>query len=271
MKNRIKKSSILFLIAIVIMIIVLPSIKLRYNQTMNRDFISNVESKALSANIKIIQMAHESGFNSISTSVSVGASGVIFHREGNKYFVLTANHVIASREGVDKTEIIALGSDDKDFDIDNLGIGVENYYEQFPVCRIEYTSEKYDLAVISFVSEEEYVVLPLSDNAPEYGDKVVVMSNPNGERNVVTAGKIKGKKNWNYENETGSFTYSVINHTALTSVGSSGSALINEDLEIVGINLGGNENIYRQFISGMAVPIDQVRLFLGEWDGYIFQ
>lgn len=237
---------------------------------MNQDFISNVEHKALSANIKIIQFTYESGYNSTSTGVSAGASGVIFHREGNKYFALTANHVIAEREGVDRTEIIAMGFDDMDFDIDNFGSGVTDHYKQFPVCMIEYAREKYDLAVISFVSDEDYAVLPLAKKAPEYGDQVATMSNPYGERNSVTAGKIRSRKNWNYEDQSGKFTYSVINHTALTSGGSSGSALINEDLEIVGINLGGNENLFRQFVSGMAMPIDQVRVFLREWDGYAF-
>ncbi len=271
MKNRIKKGSILFLIATIIIIVFLPTIKLRYNQTMNQDFISNIESKVLSANIKIIQLTYESGYNSTSTGVSAGASGVIFRREGNKYFALTANHVIAKRENVDRTEIIAMGFDDMDFDIDDFGSGVANHYKQFPVCTLEHASEKYDLAVISFVSDKEYAVLPLAENIPKYGDQIATMSNPYSERNAVSAGKIRSRKNWNYEDESGKFIYPIINHTALTSSGSSGSALINEDLEIVGINIGGNENLFRQFVSGMAIPIDQVRIFLGEWDGYTFQ
>jgi S1-C subfamily serine protease len=270
MKNKTKKRTIIILVIVIIITIFLPSIKLLYNQTMHREFIEKVANNSITANIKIIQLTYESGYNSTSTGVSAGASGVIFHREDNKYFALTANHVIAELEGVDRTEIIAMGFDDIDFDIDKFGSGVANHYKQFPVCMIEYTSEKYDLAVISFVSDEEYAVLPLAESAPKYGNKVASMSNPYGERNIVTAGRIKSKKNWNYEDESGKFQYQIMNHSALTSAGSSGSALLNKDLEIVGINLGGNENLFRQFVSGMAIPIDQVHVFLEEWNGNTF-
>ncbi len=59
--------------------------------------------------------------------------------------------------------------------------------------------------------------------------------------------------------------YPIIKHTAMISAGSSGSALINEDLEIVGINLGGGENIFRRFINGMAMPSNRIHAFLDEW------
>ena len=91
------------------------------------------------------------------------------------------------------------------------------------------------------------------------------MSNPFGKRNVVTAGRIGSHKIWHYKDEIGTFDYTIINHSAVTSQGSSGSALLNEDMEIVGINLGGNENFFRQFISGMAIPNEQIQEFLKEW------
>ena len=86
------------------------------------------------------------------------------------------------------------------------------------------------------------------------------------ERNVITAGKVGWNKKWQYEDETGKYEYEIITHSAVTSQGSSGSALLNEDLEIVGITLGGNENFFRQFISGMAIPNDQIKAFLKEWN-----
>lgn len=271
MKSKIQLRAVLILFSAIIIISFFPSIKLQYNQTVNRDFIERVESNALSANIKIVQLVYETGFNSTSTSVSAGASGVIIQKEGNKYFALTANHVIKEREDVDQTDIVVMGYDDMDIEPENLGVGVTNYYSAFSKGTVEYTSDKYDLALISFVSDEDYNILALAGETPKYGEQIATISNPNGKRNIVTAGEIRSKKNWDYEDESGKFTYSVIKHTAFTSEGSSGSALINEELEIVGINLGGNENIFRQFVSGMAIPIDQVRMFLGEWDGYTFQ
>ena len=270
MKTKIKKAITFILISIIIILIFLPSIKPYYNQTMNREFIENVESNALSANIKIVQLTYETGVNSSSIAVSAGASGVIIRKEGNRYFALTANHVISELDDVDKTQIVVLGYDDLDFkdSLNKVGedIGIANYYMKFPEITVEYTSEKSDLALISFMSDKAYTVLSLAEDIPKYGDKIASMSNPHGKRNIVTAGKIGSKKFWDYEDESEKVKYSIIRHSAVTSEGSSGSALLNEDLEIVGINLGGNENLFHQFVSGMAIPNDQMHAFLGEWD-----
>lgn len=267
MKRKNKVRSIFILISIIIIIIFLPSIRLKYQRAMNQAFIETVENSAVSATIKIVQIMNETGFNSISTSVSAGGSGVIIHKEGNRYFALTANHVIKELPGVDQTEIIVMAFDDLDVNKDNMWSGVVNHYKQFPEATVEYTSEKYDLALISFLSDEDYVVLSLAEDVPKYGDHIATISNPYGKINIVTAGTIKNKKNWTYEDQFGKFKYSIVNHSALTSEGSSGSALINEELEIVGINLGGNVNLLRQFVSGMAIPVDQIRIFLSEWKG----
>ncbi len=269
MKTKIKKTIIIILASIAIISIFLPSIKPLYNQTMNREFIENVENNALSANIKIVQLTYKTGVNSSSTAVSAGASGVIIRKEGNRYFALTANHVISVLEDVDKTQIVVLGYDDLDFkDSLNKGgedIGIANYYMKFPEITVEYTSEKSDLALISFMSDKAYTVLSLAEDIPKYGDKIASMSNPYGKRNIVTAGKIGSKKFWDYDDESEKVKYSIIRHSAVTSEGSSGSALLNEDLDIVGIHLGGNENLFHQYVSGIAIPNDQVRAFLGEW------
>ena len=268
LNTKIKITLILIFVSITIILIFLPSIKLYYNQAMNREFIVNVESNALSANIKIVQLKYETGVNSRAIAVSAGASGVLIRKEDNRYFVLTAKHVITELDDVDKTQIVVMGYDDLDYkDYLNMGgeyVGIANYYLQFPEITVEYMNDKSDLALISFTSDKVYTVLSLAENVAEYGDKVVSMSNPCGKRNIVTAGKIRSKGFWNYEDEAGNFKYSIIKHSAATSEGSSGSALLNEELEIVGITLGGNENIFRQFVSGMAIPKDQILAFLRE-------
>ena len=191
MKAKTRKTFILILASIAIISASLPSIKPLYNQTVNRQFIENVESNALSANIKIVHLKHRSGVNSSSIAVSAGASGVIIRKEGDRYFALTANHVISELDDVDKTQMVVLGYNDLDFqDSLNKGgefIGTANYYMKFPEITVEYTSEKYDLALISFRSDKAYAVLSLAENSPKYGDKIASMSNPYGERNMVAS------------------------------------------------------------------------------------
>ncbi len=247
----------------------LPSIKSFINQEMNRGFIENINKYALPANIKIAQLKYRTEGNSSSTSISAGASGVIIRKEGNKYYALTAGHVVTEYDNIDKTEIIVMGYEDLDFKdyIEKGGKfqGVANYYQQFPKAIVEYSNEKYDLAIISFISDEAYTALPIADEIPEHGDIVSAMSNPYGKRNIITVGKVKSRKLSSFDDETGKIQYPIIDHTAILSEGSSGSALLNENLEIVGINLGGNENIFRRFISGIAMPSDKIQSFLEEY------
>lgn len=270
MKTKQQIIFIMILVSIIIVSIFLPSIKPLYNQAINREFIESVQSKALSANINIVQLKYRNVENSSSIAVSAGGSGVIIRKEGNRYFALTAKHVISELADVDKTQIVVLGYDDLDFK-DSLKMGgeykgIENYYMQFPEITVECTSAKYDLALISFISDKVYTALSLAEDIPKYGDKVASMSNPYGKRNIITAGKIGSKKFWTYDDEVGKIKYPIVKHSAIISGGSSGSALLNEDLKIVGINLGGNENLLHQFTSGMAIPIDRIHDFLKEWE-----
>lgn len=271
MKTK-QKKIVLRIIVVVIFIIsfFLPSIKSSLNQAMHRELIEKVDKYALSANIKIVQLKYKNEGNSSSTLVSAGASGVIIRKESNKYYALTAEHVVTEDDNIDKTQIIVMGYNDLDFK-DYLSKegefqGVANYYQQFPEAVVEYSNDKYDLAIISFIADEVYTVLPIADEIPKYGDIVASMSNPYGKRNIVTAGKVSSRKPRPFGDEAGKTQYPIIKHTAVLSEGSSGSALLNEDLEVVGINLGGNENIFRKFISGMAMPSDRIHAFLEEWE-----
>lgn len=270
-----KTKQITILIRIILIIILitsffLPSIKSLINQAMNKEFIEKVGGHALSANIKIVQLKYTSDGNSSSTSVSAGASGVIIRKENNKYYALTAEHVIKEFDNIDKTQIIVMGYNDLDF-VDSLSKGgkfqgVANYYQQFPQAVVEYSNDKYDLAIISFIADEVYTTLSVADEIPKHGDIVASISNPHGKRNIVTAGKISSRKPRPFGDQAGKMQYPIITHTAILSAGSSGSALLNEDLEVVGINLGGNENVFRQHISGMAMPSNRIRDFIEEWE-----
>ena len=266
------KSKIIFLGIIVLIIfsssfflhLIRPSI----HQSLHKEFIEKVNQDALSSNISFVELRYSNEENNSSISVSVGASGVIIGQESNKYYALTANHIFKGPKN-EKTKFIVMGYNQPDY-IDFVSKGGEyqglsNYYLQFPEAEIEYSNDKYDLAIISFKTNEIYTVLPISPEIPKYGDIVAAMGNHNGKRNMITGGKISSRKPSPFGDEEGEHQYPIIKHTALLSEGSSGSALLNENLEIVGINLGGKENIFRSFISGMAMPSDRIHTFLDEW------
>jgi len=230
------------------------------------DFIEAVNSEAISANILLINVTEESGL----TSYSSGQSGVIFKRENGKYYVLTALHGVPIEAESNGTKFLVLGYDQPSHEkayTSHAYMGLEAHYSQFPEAGLEYYDEAYDLAVISFQSEAEYPILPIASESPKYGEPVAAIGNPQaGNRNTVTTGKITSKNPVPFGDKAGENQHSIIQHSAKTFIGFSGGALLNKDLEIIGINLGAGENVFRQFRTGKAMPCDKILDFLAAWN-----
>jgi S1-C subfamily serine protease len=135
------------------------------------------------------------------------------------------------------------------------------FYSQFPEAVLEYYDLDYDLAVISFYSENEHTVLSIASNPPEHNTPVAAMGNPHDYRNAVTAGQITSKVPVPFEAPVRTL-HNVVEHTAKVQDGSSGGALLNKNLEIVGINIGGAITDCSEFVWGLAMPSDKVLEFL---------
>ncbi|MDR0295594.1 MAG: S1C family serine protease [Prevotellaceae bacterium] len=227
------------------------------------DFVEAVSSKAVSANILLINTTEVAG----SISYSAGQSGVIYQRENEKYYVLTALHGIPIGPDSNDIKLLVLGYNQPEYKEAGVNIGLKAYYSQFPQAVLEYYDEAYDLAVISFQSGNDYPVLPIASEPPKYGEAVAAIGNPHvGNRNSVATGKITSKKPVPFGDKAGENQYKIIQHSAKTSVGCSGGALLNKDLEITGINLGAGENIFRQFKVGKVMPCDKILEFLAGWE-----
>lgn len=223
------------------------------------EFIEAVNNDAISANILLINVTEESG----SISFSAGQSGVIFRKGSKKHYALTALHGIPLEHESNDTKLIVLGYNQPTYGEADINVGIAAYYSQFPEATLEYYDEAYDLAVISFSSEDEYVVLSVATGQPEYNEPVAVIGNPHEySRNIVTTGRITSKKPVSFGDTAGENQHGIIEHSAKIFAGSSGSALINKDMEIVGINLGASENIFHKFVKGKAMPCDKILEFL---------
>ena len=262
-----KKRHIIRIIIFVILagVIAFPSIRAEMNKISHKSLIDKVQEQALSGNIMIMTESRKSD----GTSYSPSGSGVIFDQIGDKYFALTAHHVIAEAATSVDAALRVLTYDAltiNDFMKSSQYTGLSTYYEQVSAGTIEYYNEQYDLAVISFDSADLCSVIPISNTEPKYGDVVVTISNPEGERNAISAGKIISRKEKLFKFKGEHIQYPVIKHSAVISEGSSGSAVLNEDLEIIAINLGGNVNLLRQHIKGVAMPLDRIKTFLNEWE-----
>jgi len=266
------RSKLIIIIVLTLLIVsvffVIRCLFFPYPNYEDLDFTERVRNEVISANILLVIASEESG----ATNYSAGHSGVIYQRDGEKYYALTALHGISFDLDESRPRIIILGYDQPTYNEyvrTGESMGLSSYYSRFPDAVLEYYDVAYDLAVISFFSENEYAVLSIASQLPEYNEPVAAIGNPHEySRNIITTGRIVSRNPVPFRITDGRIQYDVIEHTAEISDGSSGSALLNEDLEIIGINLGSTGNIFSGFLKGAAMPCDRILEFLSNIDSF---
>ncbi len=216
-----------------------------YIENPLNNILDSLSEKYISANVKIVA---EKGYNGYD------GSGVIFKKEhyyGNNYnyYCLTNNHVVIGGETGTKYQVV-----------DHMA----KLHDAILIC----CSDKYDLAVIMFRSDQNFEVLTFDDKSASVNDKVIALGNPLGSLNSVTVGKITSITDVVDVAETDGVDYSnvtfpIITHDAKINSGSSGGALISYDFKIVGINYAtGNDANTNEFVNGYAVSHEKIKEFL---------
>ena len=273
MKSELKKKNSIIILTIIMMALLVVEISvlvypIAYESACrNRtypDLESKIDENVMSANIAIVAVSEKQSDNMTSTSYAQGSSGVIFLREGGRYYAITANHVIAKADL--RFIIIPYGTPSyKEYRNANENVGLSSYYNQFPKARIEYVDEKYDLAVISFEDDSELSVLNISESPPEHGSRIALIGNPDGEKFVQNFGEITSRGVVSFVTDDAFSENQVLLHSAFSDHGSSGCVVLNEDMQIAGIEIGGGEDFQGRFRYGAMIPCDQIQEFIKEW------
>jgi len=163
-------------------------------------------------------------------------SGVIVRKTGNKYYVLTNNHVAGSA-----TKISIKLFDDREFEGTLVG-----------------ADERIDIALVSFESKDDSIVVAdLGDSdLVQTGDICLAIGAPLGYSQSVTQGIVSATS----RSEPGMSNISdFIQTDAAINQGNSGGPLVNIYGEIIGINTwiasqsGGSQGL------GFAIPINNVK------------
>jgi serine protease Do len=263
-----KKRTKTFIGLVVFVIILIVGGIFVYHPDGGKMFSEKMEKQALTANVQIMKQQTWGNEDNGGTAWSMVASGTIFKKEGQRYYVLTANHVLEMDKDADQTKIIVMDYKDEyyqDADVDRQTT-MDEYYSQFPEAKVEFSDADYDLAVISFVSDRNYEILDIANQLPTFGEVVGTISNPYDKgKNQITTGRIISVRPTISLLKKYGINYPLLTHTARTSYGSSGSMLLNDKLEIIGVNLGGVElklfSIHF-FLEGKSMPCDRIRSFL---------
>lgn len=188
-------------------------------------------------------------------SYNQGNNGVIIDKKENKYYVLTANHILlANREF--KVSFYSSPSF-MEWKKDNV-TSYSNYFETFPSVSIEYQNYDIDIAVISFESDDNYPVAKLAKDKVNMNDYVFSICNTNGEFFNTSYGEILDNNPVNYK-FSDNISTPCLKHNCYITKGSSGSPVFNDSLELIGINIGGKTTLFNQFVHGYFVGIDVIQ------------
>lgn len=163
-------------------------------------------------------------------------SGVIVRKDGNKYYVLTNNHVAGSAN-----EISVKLHDGRVFSAELVG-----------------ADERKDIALVVFETEEEDITVAILGDSDKIqtGDICFAMGTPLGYFSSVTQGIISATGRSG--NEIGNVS-DFIQTDAAINQGNSGGALVNIYGEVIGINTwiasqsGGSQGL------GFSIPINNVK------------
>lgn len=183
------------------------------------------------------------GFMQTASTTSTG-SGVLFHKDGSRYYLLTNYHVTSLRDGYT-----------------SVSYTIEDYCGEAIDATYVYGAAAYDLALLSFESDTEYPVLPLASQNPDLNTPVVCIGQPKGQDNAITYGTLLHTKE--VEVDGSGVAFPVFYHNAPLATGSSGGALLNLDFEIVGINFAvATDKEDGTFLYGLTIPLEKVQEFL---------
>lgn len=202
----------------------------------------------ISANVKIYKTAYNSGFLGLTKKdiISGQGSGIIFHDEHNKYYVLTNEHVTTktNREHVH-------------FEItDYKG----NTYKAYLQSNSE--QAQYDLSVLYFKKGlEELHVIERANKNPPAREEVIAVGQPKGQMNASTFGEVT---KYASVSTTNGFkpSFDAIYHNAYIDNGSSGGALLDFDFNLVGINFASWGSSTINNAVAISVPIETVEKYL---------
>lgn len=202
-----------------------------------------ISSEAMTANVKISSEYYSVG---IAPSATSQGSGVIFYENSTHYYVLTNHHVLH-----------------KDGDYFYTDYFVYDAYGNKYIGELLDSDPKYDLGVLRIrkLSSVSLSSLKISESVPDRYETVASLGSPKGQFNSVTLGEVSNYKV--IEQTDGSeVEFEVIWHTAYANHGSSGGALVNTCLELVGINFAVATNEKSEFMYCVAVPGAKIAEYL---------
>ena len=203
-------------------------------------------------NVTVMATSYNMRFGFVNGEVTSTGSGVIFDEDASYYYCLTNHHVAEKKDGYD-----------------NLTIKIEDCYGVEHEAMLKYSNSSYDLAVVRFKKgDTELRVAELALTPADIGDIVINLGQPEGLKNAVTYGHVVAYNQLGDSldgNEESDVEFEVMWQNAPINHGSSGGAVLNDELKLVGINFAAGEDASQEMLYAFSIPVDRVREFIAEY------
>ena len=210
---------------------------------------NTITATTMKANVTVYTKSYNTFLGITTSSSTSSGSGIIFTLNSNGYyFLITNNHVTV-----------------KDSSYSNVSYTIEDYKGNTYTGYLKYESAEYDLAVLYFKKNIELAKVGLATKNPVANDELVSLGQPLNQNNAISYGKCSTYQRVTLSNTAtykSNVTFNVMRHSCPTDSGSSGGAILNTDLQLVGIHYAGSHTASGQFVAGYAIPIEKVREFL---------
>ena len=194
------------------------------------EIVNLVSTEAMKANVSVTTKYINKGFGFEVEVGSSNGSGVIVDYSNGEYYLLTNNHVVFSKEMSETSE--------------GRRFYVTDYSgNEYQATLIEGSAlPEYDLALLKFSSDKKYTVLDVASKDAARGEIAVSLGQPQGQPNTITMGEVL---NYGRVTITDSdvtecnVSFDTLHHDAYINNGSSGGALVDSKLQLIGVNYAG--------------------------------
>lgn len=192
------------------------------------------------------------------SEASTHGSGVVLNIADSYVYVLTNCHVAYFKDGYDSMDL---------WIEDHKGNRYEAHLYTNKNKAGDAISAEYDLAFLyaKISGDHNFKELPLADCDAIEGESVISVGTPDGQKNAIGFGEVMQYRTISLDNtptNASNVTFPVINHNAYTMPGSSGGALLNARLELVGIHYAAQKDNAHM---GYAIPLSKIREFLNTY------
>lgn len=219
------------------------------------DSLTNTITTTLMPSIVTIRttLTKYSGFQKVTTNAT--SSGFVI-KSGADTIIMTNCHSVQLQSGYTSISIIV-----EDY------LGNQYDAEVLTVDGKRAIAAEYDLALLRVADMKATAPIPFADKNAEVGDTVISLGSPAGQKNAITFGQVRGYGliTIDIDKSLSDVTFPVLQHTSPIAGGSSGGAVLDGELRLIGVNFAGADG--DSFTNGYAIPIERTLEFLATYLG----